>query len=313
MKITILASGSKGNSTLIETKTKNILIDVGLPLKNLETRLERSMPKIDILIITHTHSDHIKGIKSLLKKQKPTIYTLENNLEEKIKDTSLITHEKTYQENNITINLFELSHDVPCLGIHLKEEENELIYITDTGYIKEKLLKKYKNKTIYIIESNYEEELLTNGSYPFHLKQRIRSDKGHISNDDTCRYLKKLIGENTKYICLAHLSEENNKPEIAKEKVTNTINNLNTKPNKIIICSQTEKKEIIIWGKYDKNNMSRKNQRKIPTRSNKRISKKINKIYKTRNNRTQRWTRQKYKKSTTTRKRTNKKTHKRNR
>ena len=246
MKITILASGSKGNSTLIETSTKNILIDVGLPLSNLEKILERSMPKIDILIITHTHIDHIKGIKSILKKQNPIIYTLENNLEEKIEQTHLITHEKTYKEENLTINLFELSHDTPCLGVYLKEQENELIYITDTGYIKEKLLKKYPNKTIYIIESNYEEEMLMNGSYPFYLKQRIRSDKGHISNEDTCRYLTKLIGNKTKYICLAHLSEENNDKDIVKQKVTNTINELNNKPEHIIICSQTEKKEIIL-------------------------------------------------------------------
>lgn len=249
MKISILSSGSKGNSTLIETNTKNILIDVGLPLSNLEKRLERSMPKIDILIITHTHVDHIKGIKSLLKKQQPTIYTLENNLEEKIEQIELITHEKTYENENITINLFELSHDVPCLGAYIKENDNELIYITDTGYIKEKLIKQYQNKTIYIIESNYEEEMLMNGSYPFYLKQRIRSDKGHISNEDTCRYLTKLVGNKTKYICLAHLSEENNNPNIVKEKVTNTINNLENNKQNIIICSQTEKKEIILWGK----------------------------------------------------------------
>ena len=249
MKITILASGSKGNSTLIETENKNILIDVGLPLSNLEKRLERNMPKIDILIITHTHIDHIKGIKSILKKQKPIIYTLENNLEEKIEDTNLITHEKTYEEDELIINLFELSHDVPCLGVYLKEKDNELIYITDTGYIKEKLLKKYKNKTIYIIESNYEEEMLISGNYPFYLKQRIRSDRGHISNEDTCRYLKTLIGDKTKYICLAHLSEENNNPEIVKEKVNNTINELQNKPDRVIICSQIEKKEIILWGK----------------------------------------------------------------
>lgn len=246
MKITILASGSKGNSTLIETENKNILIDVGLPLSNLEKRLERSMPKIDILIITHTHVDHIKGIKSILKKQKPIIYTLENNLEEKIEDTNLITHEKTFEEDNLLINLFELSHDVPCLGVYLKERDNELIYITDTGYIKEKLLKKYKNKTIYIIESNYEEEMLISGSYPFYLKQRIRSDRGHISNEDTCRYLKTLIGDKTKYICLAHLSEENNDPEIVKTKVNNTINELQNQPDQVIICSQIEKKEIIL-------------------------------------------------------------------
>ena len=167
MKISILASGSKGNSTLIETNNKNILIDVGLPLSNLEKRLEKSMPKIDILIITHTHIDHIKGINSILKKQTPLIYTIESNLEEKIENYKQINYSKKLEEENLTIELFELSHDVPCVGVSIKENEEELIYITDTGYIKEKYLKKYQNKTAYIIESNYEEEILKNGKYHF--------------------------------------------------------------------------------------------------------------------------------------------------
>lgn len=239
MKITVLASGSKGNSTLIETNNKNILIDVGLPLKNLEKRLGKPFPKIDILIITHTHTDHINGIKSLLKSQKPIIYTIKNDLEEKT-DYKNINYEKEIKEQNLEIELFELSHDVPCLGVYLKENQSELIYITDTGYIKEKYLKKYSNKTIYIIESNYEEEMLKNGSYPFHLKQRIRSDKGHISNEDTDRYLKTLIGPKTKYICLAHLSEENNTKEKSLER-------LKAKDlPQVIVCTQTEKKEVKI-------------------------------------------------------------------
>ncbi len=244
MKVTVLGSGSKGNSTLIETKTKNILIDAGLPLSNLEKRLEKPMPNLDILIVTHTHSDHIKGLKSVLKKQNPIIYTLENDLKDKIDSCDNIYYDKKITDNNLTIELFELSHDVPCLGVYIKENETELVYITDTGYIKEKTLKKYQNKTIYIIESNYEEEMLMNGKYPFYLKQRIRSDRGHISNDDTCRYLKKLIGNNTKYICLAHLSEENNDENIVKTKVTETINQINNNLEDIIICSQTEKKFI---------------------------------------------------------------------
>ena len=246
MKITILASGSKGNSTLIETKDKNILIDAGLPLSNLEKRINKSLPKIDILIVTHTHSDHIKGINSIIKKHKPLIYTIEHNLNEKIPNYEDIRYEKEIIEENVNISLIELSHDVPCLGIILKENEKELVYITDTGYIKEKYLKKYQNKDVYIIESNYEEEMLMNGSYPFHLKQRIRSDKGHLSNNDTCRYLKKLIGNNTKYICMAHLSEENNNPEIVLEKVTSTIEKLENNIKEVIICSQEEAKELEI-------------------------------------------------------------------
>ena len=246
MKITVLASGSKGNSTLIEVGGKHILIDVGLPLGNLEKRLDREMPKIDILIITHTHVDHIKGIKSLLKKQKPIIFTLENDLDEKIDDVSLINHSKFYEEGDLFLQFFELSHDVPCMGVYLKFCDKDLVYMTDTGYVKEKILNKYKNKTMYIIESNYDEEMLMNGSYPFYLKQRIRSDKGHISNDDTCRYLRTLIGDRTRYVCLAHLSEENNNPSLALGKVNDLVSELVYSLDGTLICSQDVKEEILL-------------------------------------------------------------------
>ena len=234
MKITNLASGSKGNCTLIELKNKNILIDIGLPLSNLEKRLGRPFPQIDILIITHTHSDHIKGINSIIRKQKPNIYALES-----LKGESILPKETNYQniieDKNLLIELFPLSHDVPCAGVYIKSNKKELVYITDTGYIKNKLLTNYQNKNIYIIESNYEEEMLRNGKYPYHLKQRIRSDRGHISNEDSCKYLTKLIGDRTKYVLLAHLSEENNSPEVVDERITKLIEKLEYKPKKLIL------------------------------------------------------------------------------
>lgn len=239
MKITVLASGSKGNSTLIETETKNILIDAGLPLSNLEKRIEKKFPNIDLLIITHTHIDHIKGIKSIIKKYKPVIYTSENDLSEKIPEYKNIKYDREIDLDNISINLFPLSHDVPCVGVSLVENGKELIYITDTGYIKEKTLNKYKNKDIYILESNYDPKMLSECSRPFHIKQRIRSDKGHLSNEDTCRYLKTLVGEKTKYLCLAHLSEDNNKPELAKTLTEQTLKEINSNVKEVIICSQT--------------------------------------------------------------------------
>lgn len=239
MKVTNLASGSKGNSTLIELDNKNILIDIGLPISNLEKRLGRPFPKIDILIITHTHIDHIKGIKSIIREQNPIIYTLENDLAEKI-SSKKINYQKSIEEEDLIIELFELSHDVPCAGIYIKYKTKELVYITDTGYVKDKLIKKYQNKDIYILESNYEEEKLRNGKYPYHLKQRIRSDRGHISNEDTCKYLKKLIGDKTKYIMLAHLSEENNNPEIVNERIEKMIKNIEFKPKRIILSQENK-------------------------------------------------------------------------
>ena len=239
MRITNLASGSKGNSTLIELDNKNILIDIGLPISNLEKRLENDFPKIDMLIITHTHVDHIKGLKSIIRSQNPMIYTLENDLGEKVVSKK-INYQKTIEESNLTIELFEVSHDVPCAGVYLRYKDKELVYVTDTGYIKDKLLKKYKNKDIYIIESNYEEEMLRNGKYPYHLKQRIRSDRGHISNEDACKYLKKLIGDKTKYVMLAHLSEENNTPEIVDERTEKLIRDLEFKPKRIILSQENK-------------------------------------------------------------------------
>ena len=246
MKITIIGSGSKGNSTLIETENTAVLIDAGLPLSNIEKRLNRKLPRLDIIIITHTHTDHVKGLQSILKKQTPLIYTIENDLTEKVSITTNISYDKEITIENLTISLFELSHDVPCLGVSIKTKDKEMVYITDTGYIKDKLLKKYQNKDIYILESNYDEEMIKNGSYPFYLKQRIRSDKGHLSNKDTCRYLKTLIGDKTKYLCLAHLSEENNTPDIVKEEVSHTIKNIDNNLENIIICSQYEIEEINI-------------------------------------------------------------------
>ena len=122
MKISILASGSKGNSTLIETNTKNILIDVGLPLSNLEKRLEKSMPKIDILIITHTHIDHIKGINSILKKQTPLIYTIESNLEEKIENYKQINYSKKLEEENEGIIKIGRTHLQDATPLYFSQE-----------------------------------------------------------------------------------------------------------------------------------------------------------------------------------------------
>ncbi len=243
MKITVLGSGSKGNSTLIETTSCNILIDAGLPLKNIEQRINNPLPKIDILIITHTHIDHIKGINKIITKYNPIILTIINDLEDKI--TKQVTKQEKYKLNNIEINLFKLSHDTECCGILLKENTKELVYITDTGYLSTKVLKKIKEKTIYIIESNHDEEMLRNGKYPFYLQQRIRSDKGHLSNEACANYLKKIIGDNTKYIVLAHLSEENNKEEIVEQTINKMLNKTQNNINKIYIAKQDTPLETI--------------------------------------------------------------------
>lgn len=245
MIITNLASGSKGNATLVETNSVTILIDAGLPLSNLKKRLNRTFPKIDVLIVTHTHVDHTKGLKSVIKEFSPVIYTSENNLKEQIDNYEKIVYNKKEQIGTIVLETFNLSHDVPCIGLIIKEDEKELIYITDTGYIRDKILDKIKNKNMYILESNYDEEMLINGKYPFHLKQRIRSPKGHLSNEDCLKYLKKLIGDKTECISLAHLSEENNDPKVVEKGINDLLKKSN-KDLRVSIYNQKEITEIVL-------------------------------------------------------------------
>lgn len=243
MIIKQLASGSKGNVTLVVTKKHNILIDAGLPLKKINERLEKGLPSIDMILITHTHDDHIKGLKSYIKEYNPKIYTKTKELVKKIDYENIIYDD--FEEDNLSIKFFPLSHDTPCSGIIIKEDDKELVYITDTGYINNKTLEKLINKDIYIMESNHDVEKLRNGKYPFFLQQRILGDRGHLSNETASKYLLKLVGDNTKTIVLAHLSEENNTEDLALSTINNIFNKENKKISKLYIAKQDEALEKI--------------------------------------------------------------------
>ncbi len=244
MKIQVIASGSKGNCTIIKTKNKTILIDIGISFLSLQKKLDDnsfSIDEIDILLITHTHKDHISGLKTFAKKTDTKIYvTNEINSELiDIKKDNFIIIEKTFKIESLEVKLLSLSHDTPnTYGYIITEEENSIVYITDTGYINRNLFPYIRNKTVYIIESNYDEEMLLDGPYPRCLKERVISDSGHLSNKSTAKYLNKLVGENTKCVILAHLSEKNNTEELAytetKKVLSNDINVYIAKQNEVI-------------------------------------------------------------------------------
>ena len=122
----------------------------------------------------------------------------------------------------------------------INEGDSSVVQITDTGYLNQKYFNKLKNKTVYIFESNHNADMLLNGRYPGWLKRRVASDKGHLSNESSAFYLSKIIGSNTKEIILAHLSEENNTPEIALETLQNEFKDHEIEFNNIIIAKQNE-------------------------------------------------------------------------
>ena len=121
-----------------------------------------------------------------------------------------------------------------------------MVYITDTGYINESNFDYIKNKNLYVFESNHDvEKLMNNPKYPHHTKIRILSDKGHLSNKDSAYYLSRLIGNNTKYVILAHISEQNNTEDLALETLKETLDRKNIDFNNIMIARQNEMTELI--------------------------------------------------------------------
>lgn len=250
MKVIVLSSGSKGNTTYIETENTKILIDAGNTCKYIINKLEEYQidpQSIDAILITHTHSDHIKGLPVLLKKINPCVYITKKMLPymEYLENYQIIDS-KNITIKDMFIEVIKTSHDTEdSVGYIINNQDKSIVYITDTGYINHKYFEQLKNRDIYIMESNHDIEMLNNSSYPFATRQRILSDKGHLSNYDSAKYLSTFIGNKTKYILLAHLSEENNTEDLAYQTLLKRLNQESVKVDNIIIAKQNKETEFI--------------------------------------------------------------------
>lgn len=249
MKVCVLSSGSKGNTTYIQSDNTKILIDAGNTSKYIKEKLEELgvLPsELDAILITHTHVDHINGLKVFIKKYNIPVFVTEIMLKKLdfLSNYHILSNE--FDINDLHINAFKTSHDAEdSRGYVISSNNKSIVYVTDTGYINNKYFDLLRNKNLYIMESNHDVEMLTNGKYPFKLRQRILSDKGHLSNYDSAKYLSMFIGDNTKYVMLAHLSEDNNTEKLAYSTLVDRLNNENIKFNNIIIAKQNEETEFV--------------------------------------------------------------------
>ncbi len=216
MHFNIIASGSKGNATLVIYKKTTILIDMGVSFERLKNGLEEmglTPEDISAAIFTHDHADHISGVRFLSPN---LLYGLSGTI------TSSLSHviklNKPFVIGDIEITAFRTSHDAknPC-GYLLKAGDESLVYMTDTGCFLEENLSLIKNPTYLIIESNHDIKMLLATNRTFELKNRILSDVGHLCNEDSAIAAHEIIGKDTKEVILAHLSEEANTPELALE------------------------------------------------------------------------------------------------
>ena len=222
-----LSSGSSGNCYYIGNEFHGILIDAGISASLIRKFLKDmniSIQSIMGVLITHNHIDHVRGLEVLTRKNTLPAFTTQKIWNSILTPYSKITSDcireivlqKKFHLAGFDIEAFPVSHDAPeTVGYHISAGDKKITIATDLGHICETAATYIKEANLLIIESNYDEDMLQNGSYPYYLKTRIKSDYGHLGNCQTSEFLARIINDNLSHICFAHLSKNNNTPEKA--------------------------------------------------------------------------------------------------
>ena len=224
IRSSILSSGSKGNAIYFETDKCSILIDNGLSFKRLEEKLEfidRRSDDLTAVIVSHEHGDHAKGVALLAKRKNIPVYITPSTLaklpdiEARAPHLNIFHCGNSIEIEDVSIDTFPTPHDaIDSSGFILRSGDYSIGLATDMGYVTN--LAKYKLSTVnhLMIEANHDPELLMIGPYPWHVKQRIKGTKGHLSNNDCFELLRDVLHEEMSHVSFLHLSDENNNKDI---------------------------------------------------------------------------------------------------
>lgn len=229
MTICVLASGSKGNSIYIEEGHTRILIDAGLSGREISRRLEEvevDPTALSALIVSHEHSDHVRGVGVLARRLGVTVFGTAKTLEAMAgsfrggEDLRTFRSDESFQVDGLRIRAFSTSHDaVDPVGFRIRGRHAIVAVATDLGFVSHLIRHQLQGADLAILEANHDETMLMEGPYPWELKQRVRSRRGHLSNREAGELLAKLAQDGLRRGILAHLSEQNNTPDLALDTV----------------------------------------------------------------------------------------------
>lgn len=249
----VLASGSSGNCTFIATERVKILVDAGLSrretLKRLAAIGERG-DDIQAILVTHEHSDHIAGLYQLATKNKIPVY-ISSLTRRALPPQTLLDAAETirpghsFQIGDLEIDPFTIPHDaVDPVAFRIRSAGVQIAVCTDLGYIPQNVKESLRGTHCLIMESNHDPEMLRNGPYPWTLKQRVMSRTGHLSNKTFCDFLTDDFDREARVLVLAHLSEQNNHPEIARLAAASVLETRSANETRLLVSSQREPTEV---------------------------------------------------------------------
>ncbi|HEX6593343.1 MAG TPA: MBL fold metallo-hydrolase [Bacillota bacterium] len=230
-RFSVLASGSTGNAFYIESNETRLLVDAGLSGKQLDrlfNEISVDPTSLTGILVTHEHSDHIKGLGVIARKYNLPIYAndktwkaMEGSIGKLTVDQKFhFRMEEVKTFGDLDVQSFGVSHDAAEPMFYTFHKDNKKVaLVTDLGYVSERIKKTIEDADAYIFEANHDVQMLRMGRYPWNVKRRILGDSGHISNEDSGLALADVIGNQTKRIYLAHLSQDNNMKELARMSV----------------------------------------------------------------------------------------------
>lgn len=263
VSVSVLASGSRGNSAVVQTSKTKILVDAGISCRETFKRLKvlgEDPRSLSAILITHEHSDHVYGLLTLARKLKVPVFMTgathqtwakalrdENGIRPKLERLEVFASGRSFQVGDIAVTPFTIPHDAADpVGFTFRAEGVKIGFATDLGYVPASVRDHLRCCEVLVMESNHDVEMLRVGPYPWSVKQRVMSRVGHLSNDALAEFFNSDYDGEAAYVVLAHLSEHNNHPELARGAAEKALGPRQTLlRNRVMLASQTEPLEPI--------------------------------------------------------------------